>query len=82
MVTNIQKYIKYDITLPCSTIIFNSLIANARRYTKNMLEFSFYHCYFLTNIESKHVTSTYHPSWYLVFEFTYNVTYFHRVINI
>jgi len=35
-----------------------------------------------TNTKLKHVTSTYHHSWYLVSEFTCNVTYFHRVIDI
>ena len=53
---------------------------------KDMLEFSFYHCYLsphiLTNIKFKHVTSTYYYIVYLVFEFTFNVTYIHRVIDI
>jgi hypothetical protein len=29
-----------------------------------------------------HITSTYYHSWYLVFEFTFNVTYFHRVSDV
>ena len=60
----------------------------------DLLEFTFYHrdffyfflnvfLHILTNTQFKHVTSThYHISWYLVFEFTFNVTYFHRVIDI
>jgi len=52
-----------------------------------MLEFSFSHSYFfshiLTNIKLIHITSThYHYSIYLVFEFTFNVTYFHVVIDV
>ena len=35
-----------------------------------------------TNTKFKHVTSTYYYSCYLVFEFTFNVTYFHRVVDI
>ena len=34
------------------------------------------------NIKYKHVTSTYYHSWYLVFEFTFNVIDFHRIIDI
>ena len=45
-----------------------------------LLLYPFFHI--LTNIEFKHVTSTYYHSWYLVFEFTFNDTYFHRVIDI
>ena len=49
-----------------------------------MLEFSFYHCqvlffHILTNTKFKHVTSTYYHSCYLVLEFKFNATYFHRV---
>ena len=33
----------------------------------------------LTNTKFVHVTSTYYRSWILVFVFTSNVTYFHRV---
>ena len=36
----------------------------------------------LTNTKFKHVTSTYYHSWYLVFELTFNVTFFHRVSEI
>ena len=36
----------------------------------------------LTNTKFKHVTSTFYHSSYLVFEYTYNVTYFHVVIGI
>ena len=32
-------------------------------------------CHILTNTKFKHVTSTYYHTWYLVFRFTYNVTY-------
>ena len=52
---------------------------------EDVLEFSLYHCYFFhifTNTNFKHVTSTYYDSWYLVFEFIFNVTYFHRVVGI
>ena len=53
---------------------------------EDMMEFSFYRCYLyshiLTNNEFKHVTSTYYHSWYLVFEFTFDDAYFHRVIDI
>ena len=53
---------------------------------KDVLEFSFlsllFFFYIPINIEFQHVTSTYYHSWYLVFEFTFNVTYFHRVIDI
>jgi len=55
---------------------------------KDMLEFLsfiiviFISFYILTKIKSEHVTSTYYQSWYLVFEFIFNVTYFHRVIDI
>jgi hypothetical protein len=49
-----------------------------------MLKFLFYHCFFhiLTNTKFKHVTSPYYHSLYLVFEFTFDVTYFHRIIGI
>ena len=44
------------------------------------------HCYIffhiLANTKSKHVTFTYDHSRYLVFEFTFDVTYFRRVIDI
>jgi hypothetical protein len=36
----------------------------------------------LTNTKFKHVTSTYYHSWYVVFEFTFIVIYFHRAIDI
>jgi hypothetical protein len=53
---------------------------------EDMLEFFFYHWFLffitLTNTNFKHVTSTYYHSWYLVFEFTFNINYFHRVIDI
>ena len=52
---------------------------------EDMLVFSFYDCHFFfhdpTNIKLKHVTSTYYHCQYLVFVFTLNVTYFHRVID-
>ena len=51
-----------------------------------MMEFFFYHCYvffhILTNTKFKRVTFTYYHTWYIVFEFTYNATYFHRVIDV
>jgi hypothetical protein len=53
---------------------------------KDMLKFYFYHYYLflhiLANTKFNYVTSTYYHSWYLMFEFTFNVTYFHRVIDI
>ena len=59
---------------------------------EDVMEFSFYHCYIPFSISLltlnpylsfKHVTSTYnYHNWYLVFEFTFDVTYFHRVIDI
>ena len=71
-------------TEPCSTLIFNSLKISVRRLLEDMLDFSFYLVIFfhiLTNTKLKHVTSTYYHSQYLVFEFTLNVTYFHRIID-
>ena len=50
-----------------------------------MLEFSFYHCLFIfifTNTEFKLVISTYYHNWYLVFDFIFDVTYLHGVIDI
>ena len=55
---------------------------------QDMLKFSFYDCCFsppkniLINTTFKDVTFTYNHGWYLVFEFTLNVTYFRRVIDI
>ena len=47
---------------------------------EDMLDFYFYHYYLflhiLTNTKFKYVTSTYYHSWYLVFEFTFSITYF------
>ena len=54
---------------------------------EDVLESSFlYHCYFgftypYAITKFKHVTSMYYQSWYLVLEFTFNVTYFHKVID-
>jgi hypothetical protein len=42
--------------------------------------FIFLHIF--TNTKFVHVTSTYYHSWNSVFEFTINVTYFHRVSDI
>ena len=36
----------------------------------------------LTNKKFKHVTSIYYHSWYLVFEFTFDVTYFHSYLHL
>ena len=36
----------------------------------------------LDNSKIKHVTSTYYHSWYLVLEFTFNVTHFDRAIDL
>ena len=53
---------------------------------EDMLEFSFYNRYFMfhifTNTKFKYVTSKYYWSLYLVFEFTFSVTNFHRGIDI
>jgi len=51
---------------------------------EDMLKFSFYPCscffcfsfHILTNCKFKHVTSTYYYNWYLVFQFTFNITTF------
>ena len=52
---------------------------------KDMLQFSCYHLYYyfplFTNTKFKHVPFTYYHSWLIVFEFTFNVTYFHRIID-
>ena len=72
---------------PCSTPNFNSSIMSARHKcaatfpTATSLHVK-HGCHTLTNIELKHVTSTYYNSWYLVFELTFNDTYFHRVMDI
>ena len=76
--------------IPCSTLIFNSLIITVRHKcsgtfpsTTSFLLTSlsiFFHIF--TNTKSVHITSTYHHSWCSVFEFTLNVTYFHRVSDI
>jgi len=54
---------------------------------EDMLGFFFYHFdfYFLhvyTNTRFKYVTSTYYHSWYLVFDFTFDVACFHRIFGI
>jgi len=53
---------------------------------KDMLEFSFlsllFNFHIFTNTKFKHDTFMYYHSWYLVFEFTFIVIYFHRIIDI
>ena len=62
---------------------FNSLIISviiyARRYARILL-LSMYFFHILTNTKFQHVTFAYYHN--LVFEFTLNVTYFHRVVDI
>jgi hypothetical protein len=76
------------ITLLCSTLIFNSLIVSVRHKCAGTFPIAtsfpllslliFFH----TNTKFVHVIFTYYHSWYLVFEFTFDVTYFHRVNDI
>ena len=57
-------------TLPCSSLIFNSLIISSRRYAGILLlSFLFWCFHILTNTKFKYVTSTYYHSWHLVFEY-------------
>ena len=78
-------------TLWCSTLIFSSLIISDRdkcaatipSATSFLLLPLLIFFYILTSDKFVHVTSThYHTSWYLVFEFTFIVTDFHRVSDI
>ena len=53
---------------------------------EDVLEFSFlsllfFFSHILTNIEFKHVTSTYYHSWYLIY-IDFDITYIRRVIDI
>ena len=74
-------------TLSYSTLLFNSLIISVRHKCATTFPtatsflllslLGFFHI--LTNTEFVHVTFTYYHSWYLVFEFTFSVTYFHRI---
>ena len=73
-------------TLPCLTLIFNSMTINARKYARRcvgifFLSLLFFFSHILTNIEFKHVTSTYYHSWYLIY-IDFDVTYIRRVIDI
>ena len=69
-------------TLPCLLPIFNSLTISMRykhvttfpTATSLIIYIYIYIFDILTNTKFKHVTSTYYHSWYLVFEFTINVT--------
>jgi len=74
------------VTLPCSTLILNSLTISIRdKYaaifptTTSIIIYIFR---IFTNTKLKMVTSTYYHSWYLVFEFTFDAPYFYRVIDI
>ena len=77
-------------TLSCSTLILNSSIISVRH--KYAATFSTTTSFLLLLLLKKfnifidtkfaHVTSTYYHSWYLVFEFTFNVNYFHTVSDI
>ena len=73
-------------TLPCSTLILIPWQLVLDDTLEDVLNFSFYNCYsffhVLNNTQFKHITSTYYHSSYLVFEFTFNVTYIHWVIDI
>jgi len=74
-------------TLSCSTLIINSLIISVTHKcvvtfptaTSFLLLSLLNFPHILTNPKIMHVTSRYYHSWYLVFEFTFNVTYFHRL---
>ena len=77
-------------TLSCSTLIFNSLIISVRHKCSGnfptaasflLLSLSVFFNIF-TNTKFVHVTSIYYHSSYLVFEFTFDVTFFHRVSDI
>ena len=69
-------------TLPCSTLIFSFWTINVGRYARILLlSLLFYFFHFLNDTKFEHVTSTYYHSWYLVFGFTFNVNYLHRVID-
>ena len=69
------------VTLPCSSPIFNPLAISVRRYVGILLLSLLFFLNILSNTKFKHATSTYYHSWYLVFEFTFNVTYFYRVLT-
>ena len=77
-------------TISCSPLIFNSLIINVRHKcaatfltaTSFLLLSLMFFFHILTNTKSMHVTSMYYHSWYLMLEFTFNVTCFHRVNDI
>ena len=85
LVTTLNRKFSVVTTLPFSTLIFNSLTIKVRHKcattfpTTTSLIIYFFHI--LTNTRFKHVTSTYYHNWYLVFEFTFNATYFYRVID-
>ena len=77
-------------TLSWSTLTFNSLIISVRlkcaatfpTTTSFLLLSLLVFSHILTNPKFVHVTSTHYHSWCLVFEFTFNTTYFHRVSNV
>ena len=73
-------------TLPYSTLFFKSLIISVKRYARiyvvNLMLSLLFISHILTNTKFKNVSSTYYHSSYLVFEFTFDVTYFHSDIDI
>ena len=74
-------------TLPCSTLIFNSSTFSVEHKCAGTFPVATslhvkHEFRMLTNTEFKHVTSTYFRSLFLVFVFTFNVVYSHRVIDI
>ena len=74
-------------TLSCSKLIFHSLMIRVRykcaatfsTATSFLLISLLIFFHILTNTKFVHVTFTYYHSWYLVFEFTFIITYFDRV---
>ena len=67
-------------------LIFNSLTISVRRYARScagivLLSLLFWFFISLLTLNSN-VSSTYYHSWYLVSEFTFTATYFHRIIDI
>ena len=73
--------------LPSLTLIFNSLIISVRRYARRyvgilLLSLLIFFPHIITNTQFKHVTSKYYHGCYVVFEFAFNGTCFHGVINI
>jgi hypothetical protein len=74
------------VILPRSTLIYNFVMISSVRHKcavafPVVISFVISFFYILINIKFKHVTSTCYHRLYLVFEFSFNVTYFHRVVD-